>query len=156
VVDEIKKVLIDREINISGTSRAIAGIRKDSAGNDTDFLGVIRVDQDNDGIVVNLRVYDPDTLAWVRMTQPGLNIDQADLTVSMGDVEKLLSENYWKQVRYDWTSGNLDYKGFNLLATAAEDATDWYVWKYTWSDSKPTRVQGPLVGTWTGRSGLSW
>jgi hypothetical protein len=90
------------------------------------------------------------------MTQPGLNIDQADLNVSMGDVEKLLAENYWGQTRFDWTSGNLDYKGYHISATGSDNATDWLIMKYTWDGSNnPTRIQ-VLIGSWTGRASLSW
>lgn len=105
-------------------------------------------------LVVAPLSYNPLTGKYEWSTRPSISID--DLTVSMGDVEKLLAENYWKQTRFDWTSGDLDYKGFNLVADASVDATDWYIWKYTWSGGSPTIIQGPLIGTWTGRAALSW
>jgi hypothetical protein len=92
---------------------------------------------------------------WVLAGQPDITIT-GDLIASMGDLEKLLAKNYWKAQRFDWTSGDLDYKGLNTDANAAESDADWYVWKFTWVDGNPTLIQGPLVGSWTDRAALSW
>ena len=100
-------------------------------------------------------VWNTGTLAWERMKQPTVEI-AGDLTVTMGDLEKLLANDYWKVSQYDWTSGDLDYKGFNVTLAAADAATTWYIWKYTWSTGNPTKIQGPLVGSWTGRAALGW
>jgi len=77
-------------------------------------------------------------------------------SVDLTDVEDLLSSDYWKDLRLDWTSGDLDYKGLNTDHDAATDAATWYIWKFTWSGSNPTRIEGPLVGTWDGRAALGW
>lgn len=61
-----------------------------------------------------------------------------------------------RREHWDYTSGNMDYYAFHL-DHKADDADDgWYVWKYTWTDSKKTDAQGPVIGTWTGRAGLDW
>ena len=57
--------------------------------------------------------------------------------------------------QYDYTSGNLDYKGINTDSSAADADTDWVIWKFTWSSGNCTKIQ-MLVGSWTGRAGLSW
>ena len=57
--------------------------------------------------------------------------------------------------QYDYTSGNLDYMGINTDPAAADADTDWCVFKYTWSGGNCTKIQ-MLVGSWTGRAGLSW
>lgn len=97
--------------------------------------------------------YNPDTLAYEYAQRPSIHID--DLTVSMGDVEKLLAESYWKlkQFAYD-SDGNVEYAGFNTDGSAADGDTDWYVWKYTWSSGNCTKIQGPVEGSWTGRVAL--
>ena len=54
-------------------------------------------------------------------------------------------------VKFDWTSGNLDYKGVNANADAADGDTDWTIYKYTWVSSNPTVVQ-ERQGSWTLRA----
>jgi hypothetical protein len=54
-------------------------------------------------------------------------------------------------VKFDWTSGNLDYKGVNVNADASDDDTDWLIYKYTWVGSNPTKVQ-EKQGSWTLRA----
>ena len=63
----------------------------------------------------------------------------------------------WLDLRLDFTSGNLDYKGSSRISVASTSAGDlWYVWKYTWSTGDLVRVQGPIVGNWDDRAALSW
>lgn len=104
--------------------------------------------------VANL-VWNTATLAWERMKQPTVELT-GDLTVSMGDVEALLAGNYWKESLFDWTSGNLDYMGLNVVLGAAEAAATWYVFKFSWTLGNITRCQGPIVGSWTGRAAMGW
>lgn len=59
--------------------------------------------------------------------------------------------------RLDWdSSGNLIYMGQNSVAGAAAADTEWRVSKFTWTGANLTRIEGPLVGSWTGRAALSW
>jgi len=66
------------------------------------------------------------------------------------------SSTYWKDQRYDYTSGNLDYKGSNVTHDAATDAETWYIWKYTWNGDNVERIEGPLIGAWDNRATLDW
>ncbi|OGC77510.1 MAG: hypothetical protein A2Z27_02825 [candidate division Zixibacteria bacterium RBG_16_50_21] len=126
--------------------------------NDEDTWVSVNVGETSDGrnaiYVANL-VYNPDTLAFELMRQPVVNVG-GDLTVSMGDVEALLSGNYFKQEMYDYSGSDLIYLGRHLSVTAAEADTAWWIWKYTYGSGLVTRKQGPLVGAWTGRVGLGW
>ena len=54
-------------------------------------------------------------------------------------------------IKFDWTTGNLDYKGVNVNADAADGDTDWIIYKYTWVGSNPTVIL-KRTGSWTGRS----
>ena len=63
---------------------------------------------------------------------------------------------YFLDQLFDYTSGNLDYKGINESHKAATSATNWLIWKYTWSDSNNTRIEGPLEGAWDNRASLDW
>jgi len=58
--------------------------------------------------------------------------------------------------RFDFTSGNMDYKGLNPVHNEATDAVTWYIFKYTWDGTDCTRIEGPLVGSWDGRATLAW
>lgn len=103
-----------------------------------------------DAQIVAPLVYNPSSLKFEWMQRP--SIDIGDLTVSMGDVEKLLSDSYWNLQKYDYTSGNLDYAGKNTDLSALDADTDWYIWKYTWVGSNCTLIQGPRVTSWTNRA----
>ena len=56
-------------------------------------------------------------------------------------------------IKFDWTSGNLDYKGVNVNSDATDGDTDWLIYKYTWVGSNPTVIQ-KRTGSWTGRAAL--
>ena len=55
------------------------------------------------------------------------------------------------------TSGNVDYRAVTESHKAEVGDDVWWIWKYTW-DATPscTRVEGPLLGSWTGRAALAW
>lgn len=94
--------------------------------------------------------------AWERMKQPTLEL-AGDLTVSMGDVEKLLAGNYWHDARYEYSSGNLIYKGLSTTHKAATNTGNlWWIWKHTWVSGELTRTEGPLNDDWDDRAGLAW
>jgi hypothetical protein len=63
---------------------------------------------------------------------------------------------YWHDVKFEFSSGLPIYKGVHALHDAADTATNWEIWKFTWSGADPARVEGPLEGSWTGRAALSW
>jgi len=115
----------------------------------------IKVDLDTEVLHVQSWIWNPDTLDWERMKQPTLELT-GDLTVTMGDVEKLLANDYWKDQRLEYSGGDLVYKGFNTTHKAAVNATTWYIWKYTWVGNDCTRIEGPLVGAWSNNAGLAW
>jgi len=71
-------------------------------------------------------------------------------------LDQILAETYWKEKRFDYTSGDLDYKGFHEIHKTAEGEGTWSVWKYTYSSGDLVRIEGPLKGSWTGRAALDW
>lgn len=121
----------------------IAGAIEDASGN----LVHIEADDTSKSLRVNLWVWDTGTMAWVKMVQPASDVST---------IEDLLAGVYWKDERYDYTSGNLDYKGLNTVHDAATSATTWNIYKYTWSGTNLDRIEGPLIGSWDGRAALSW
>ncbi len=105
-----------------------------------------------------LYVYDTGTTSWVAMQQPTLNIENADLTVTMGDVEKLLAKQYYLRMKpYTHASGRVKYVCRNTDIDAAETDTDWFCWKY--SDAAVPEIEGPrqgAVNTEATVNALSW
>lgn len=88
-------------------------------------------------------VWNTTTLEWERMQQPTVNI--GDLTVTMGDVEALLADNYWKRMKpYEHASTRPKYICKNVDIDANETDTDWYIWKY--SDADLPTIEGPRQG----------
>jgi len=104
-----------------------------------------------------LYVWNPITLDWERMRQPMLELT-GDLTVTMGDVEALLSDSYWKRMKpHNYLSGRPKYLCKNTDIDADETDTDWRIWKY--SDADLPTIEGPRVGavnTEAAINGLSW
>ena len=107
-----------------------------------------------EGLNVLLHVWNSGTMDWEKFT--GLAISGDDLTITMGDVEKLLADNYWHDTRYDFTGNNPIYIGKHTTHDVATSDTGWFIWKFSWSGNNPTRKEGPLVGSWDGRAGLGW
>lgn len=76
---------------------------------------------------------------------------------STGELSVYKQNNYWKDQRFDYTSGDLDYKGLSQIHKAATDIGDlWWIWKYTWSGANLVRIEGPLNGVWDSRAALGW
>ena len=68
----------------------------------------------------------------------------------------LVSDTAWADTRFDYTSGNLDYKGSSETNNPSTSAGEhWHIWKYTWVGDNPTRVQY-LIGNWDDRATLGW
>ena len=62
----------------------------------------------------------------------------------------------WLDQRFDYTSGDLDYKGAHSMHMAPMGDGGWYIWRYTWLAGDLVRIQGPLRGSWTDRALLKW
>ena len=69
---------------------------------------------------------------------------------------KLQADIQWLDRRFEWSSGDLAYKGLHLNRGASESDPGWYIWKYTWSNGNPIRIEGPIMGEWNNRASLSW
>jgi hypothetical protein len=107
-------------------------------------------------VLSGLMVWDATAGEWVKMVQPSITLNADDLTVTMGDVEKLLAGNYWKDMRLEYSGDDLIYEGRHTVHKTAEATATWHIWKMTYVSNKMTRREGPLVGSWTGRAALSW
>ena len=113
-------------------------------------------DEDSKTMGINNWVWNTTTLAWERMKQPSLELT-GDLTVTMGDVEALLADNYWKIILVDNASGNIDYIGKHTVAATAQGTATWHVWRYAdYSGGLARDIQGPLIRSWTGRAAAGW
>jgi hypothetical protein len=68
------------------------------------------------------------------------------------------AEINWRDKRYDYTSGNLDYIGFSLSHDpSTSEGQRWWIWKYTWNATpNVTRMEGPVPGNWDDRASLNW
>ena len=131
--------------------RAIAA--KDTEEKAYEDVECLEMGDGKHGLIVIPTVYDPDTGEFVLQTQPNVMVD-GDLTVTMGDVEKLLANNYWKDQRLEWSGDDLIYKGYHTTTNASQSDSNWYIFKYTGSSGDLVRKQGPAVGAWTNRASL--
>lgn len=105
----------------------------------------VGVDSDHSAVIIENLVWDPILMDWVRMEQPQLDVDKMDLTVTMGDVEALLADSYWKRMQpYLHGSGKPKYIARNTDIDANLTDVDWYIWKY--SDADIPTIEGPRIG----------
>lgn len=78
---------------------------------------------------------------WVAFT--GLNVKADNLTVSMADVEKLLSKYYWESERYDFsgftgTGTEYVYVGRSTTRNASPSSGNlWTVWRLVFDNGLP-------------------
>jgi hypothetical protein len=71
--------------------------------------------------------------------------------------DDVVSDESWKDQLFDYNiGGELIYKGANTVHDADIEATTWAVWKFTYVGGDVTRIEGPLIGSWDGRTALAW
>jgi len=59
--------------------------------------------------------------------------------------------------RYEYDgSDHMIYHGIHDTASVATSDGLWLIWKYTWTGTLVTRIQGPLKGSWDNRASLPW
>ena len=59
-------------------------------------------------------------------------------------------------IRFEYSSGDLIYRGVNVIHNEDTAAKTWYIFKYTWGTDGIEKIEGPLVGSWDDRSLLAW
>ena len=102
-------------------------------------------DTDEEVFKTALYVWNTTTLAWDRMSQPTIELSAGDLTVTMGDVERILNDQYYLRMKpYVHASRRPKYICKNTNIDANETDTDWLCWKY--SDADIPEIEGPRQG----------
>ena len=113
---------------------------------DQGYLPVILIGQDPSGDPVSIACDAEGRL---------MGAYEGDLTVTQGDVEKLLAGAYWLNTKLEYdASDQLIYKGCNDALAAADGDTDWYIFKYDWTSGNITQVRVRKT-SWTARAS-SW
>ena len=62
----------------------------------------------------------------------------------------------WKDTKLEYSDGKPIYKGLNAFNGISDDDVSWRIYKYTWDGDDCTRIEGPIIGSWTGRASLNW
>ena len=63
----------------------------------------------------------------------------------------------WRSQRFEYSTGDLLYKGVHETFGAATSDNNWRIWKYTWDvDDNPVLIEGPVIGSWDDRASLGW
>lgn len=125
-------------------------------GNDPDSKAVViaAVEEGTQTLRINNWIWNTVSLAWERMKQPSIEYS-GDLTVTMGDVERLLAENYWVNIKFDWdVDGNCTYKGMNTDLSANDGDVDWHIVKFDWADGNVVQKRVRTT-SWTNRA-VGW
>ena len=121
-----------------------------------DYKANIAIDPDYNLLHIFNWVWNPSTLKPERMKQPTINI--GDLTVTFGDVERLLANQYYLRMKpYSYASGRIKYLCRNTDIDAGETDIDWFCWKFT--DASPPEHEGPRQGAVNNEAAvnaLSW
>ena len=94
-------------------------------------------------------------LDYDRAVQPGF--ETGDLDITLGDVEMLLADMYWKRTKLFYSGNNVEYVCYNTDIDANETDTDWYIWKLVYTGNNMTEKEGPRQGAVNVTpSGLPW
>ncbi len=64
-----------------------------------------------------------------------------------------VSEQVWRNIKYDASDSQPNYIGLNLDADALDSDSDWEIFKFTYSGSNVTQILRK-TGTWSGRVAL--
>lgn len=65
--------------------------------------------------------------------------------------------SYWRQKKFAYdASDNLEYIGFNSSPDDPTSASTWVVWKFAYTGTTLTEIQGPITGIWDNRATLDW
>ena len=71
--------------------------------------------------------------------------------------ELLLEDGIYLKRLYAYdASDNMIYFGKHEEIDHEESAGGWKITKYTWDGGNLIMIEGPLIGTWTGRASLDW
>ena len=131
-------------------------------GNDPDTKApvIAAIDAETKTLRVNNWVWDPlasPNPAWIRDVGARVTVE-GDLTVTLGDVERLLADQYYQRGKtYTHASGRVKYVCRNTDIDANETDTDWFCWKFT--DAALPDKEGPrsgAVNTEAAIDALSW
>jgi len=100
-------------------------------------------------------VWDPVGMEPAKMEQPSILLEADDLTITMGDVEKGVTNAYWRKFLYEYSGNNLIYKGLHTTFNIVDTDTNHFVIKYTYTANDLVKKQATF-GAWTNRVGLGW
>lgn len=64
--------------------------------------------------------------------------------------------SFWRDARYAYTGDNLIYIGLHYSHKIPTTNAYWHIWKMTYSGTNVTRKEGPLIGSWDGKTSLDW
>ena len=81
-------------------------------------------------------------------------IERADPSRSNYD-DWVESDEYYPEMRFDFTSGDLDYLGKHTVHKVSTADKNWIIWKFSWNNGIPTRRE-KLTGPYDSRAALSW
>ena len=108
-----------------------------------------------DNVKTKAYTWNTDDLEWEAMQQPVVEYG-GNLVVEMGDVQKLLAEGFWVNIKYDYdpVTGDCIYKGMNTSLNASDDDVTWFILRfdYTSGDCTQKRVK---TTSWTERT-IGW
>jgi hypothetical protein len=66
-------------------------------------------------------------------------------------------DSTWKVQRFEYSSGDMIYKGVHETLGAATSDWGWRIWKFTWDmNGNPAMIEGPVLGPWDDRASLGW
>lgn len=75
-------------------------------------------------------------------------------TPAVNERPPMLSDlGFFADIQFDASDAAPNYIGLNILKGASDGATDWKIYKFTYSGANITRIQ-LAYGTWTGRAAL--
>jgi len=120
---------------------------------ETEEVRMARCDANTLAVKVLNYIWDTETLEAKLMEQPTINLGQADLHVTMGDMEKIGAGTYWLDFRYEYdVDGNCIYQGKHTELSASVDSTAWRIIRYDYDINSNCTQKRIQVTSWTNRA----
>ena len=107
-------------------------------GIDGEELVSISADEESKTMGVNLRIWDTDSLEWVRMTRGMTDPETPSFATN----------------RFEWSGENCTYKGSHADLNASVDDTSWYISKYDYDGNSKVTMIRFSNGAWSNKENL--
>ncbi len=144
--------MADELLQLDKNSRVVLG----AIDKDTGEIRYVGMDEDSRGMHICLWVYDTDTLAWVKMTQPLIDASDSTLYLALDEVEALLT--MMTDALGHYQASDIDESGDPAYYGFLDKDGNWYIMEANAGSGTYRYEKGSsgYAAAWTGKAGLTY